>query len=209
MTLADYVSTKEIVNWLASIENSVSASVQRLEDYIEKRRGRLITATRNNTDDTRISRMEMTRKQKWEEKELYGCFKRLTRNISPEKTWTWQKKGNLKREIESLLIAAQNNVISSNHIKARIDKTQENSRCKLCGDIDETITHILSECGKLGQREYKTKCDWVGKVIHRELCRKFQFGQRNKWYMHKPASLLKNETHKLLWAFDIQTEQQI
>ena len=33
-------------------------------------------------------------------------------------------KGNLKREIESLLIAAQNNAIRTNHIKARKDKTQ-------------------------------------------------------------------------------------
>ena len=40
---------------LTSIEDSVDASIQ-LEDYIEKRRGRLITATRNITDDTRTSR---------------------------------------------------------------------------------------------------------------------------------------------------------
>ena len=59
--------------------------------------GRLVTATRNNTDNTRINRTEITRKQKWEEKQLYGYFKRLTSNISYEKTWTWLRKGNLKR----------------------------------------------------------------------------------------------------------------
>ena len=32
------------------------------------------------------------------------------------------KKRNIKREIEYLLIAAQNNAIRMNHIKARIDK---------------------------------------------------------------------------------------
>ena len=36
-------------------------------------------------------------------------------------------KGNLERDKESLLIA-QNNTIRTNHIKARIDKTQQNSR---------------------------------------------------------------------------------
>ena len=50
--------------------------------------------------------MIITRKQKWYEK-LYGCFNRLISNISHEKTWTWLKKGNFKRETESLLIAAQ------------------------------------------------------------------------------------------------------
>ena len=35
------------------------------------------------------------------------------------------------RETESLLIAAQNSAIRTNHIKARIDKTQQNSKCRL------------------------------------------------------------------------------
>ena len=56
-----------------------------------------------------------------------------------------QIKGNFKREIESLLIAAQNNAVRTNHIKERIDKTQQNSKCRLCGDRDETINHIISE----------------------------------------------------------------
>ena len=46
--------------------------------------------------------------------------KRQTSYISHENTWTWLKKGNLKREIESLLIATQNNVIKINYIKAEI-----------------------------------------------------------------------------------------
>ena len=68
--------------------------------------------------------MTRTRKQKWEEKQLYGRFKLLINNISLDKTWTWLRKGNLKRETGSLLMAAQNNAIRTNHIKARIDKTQ-------------------------------------------------------------------------------------
>ena len=42
----------------------------------------------------------------------------------------------------------------TNHIKARIDKTQQNSKCRLCGDRDDTINHIISECSKLAQKEY-------------------------------------------------------
>ena len=148
--------------------------------------------------------MTITRKQNWEEKQLYGRFKRLI-NISHEKTWTWLRKVNFKRETESLLIAAQNNAIRTNHIKARIDKMQENSKCRLCFDRDETINHIISECCKLVQREYKARHDWVGKVIHREMCKKFKFDHTNKWYMHNPTPGLKNATHKLLWDFNIQT----
>ena len=101
----------------------------------------------------------LTRKQKREEKQLYGRFKRLISNILHEKTWTWPRKGNLKKETEYLLIAAQNNAVRNNHIKARIEKTQQNSKCWLCGDRDETINHIISECSKFAQKEYKTRQD--------------------------------------------------
>ena len=90
-----------------------------------------------------------------------------------------------------------------------IDKTQQNSKCRLCGDRDETINHIISECSKLAQKDYKTRHDCVGKVIHWEMCRKFKFDHTNKWYMHNPAPVLENDIHKLLWDFDIQTDHQI
>ena len=141
--------------------------------------------------------MTITRKQKWEEKQLYGRFKRLINNISHEKTWTWLRKENFKRETKSFLIAAQNNAMKTNHIKARIDKTQQNSKCRLSVDRDENINHIISECSKLAQREYKTRHDRVGKVIHWEMCKKFKFEHTNKWYMHNQASVLENYTHKL------------
>ena len=38
----------------------------------------------------------------------------------------------------------------------------------LYGERDEKIDHIMSECDKLAQREYKIRHTWLGKVIHRE-----------------------------------------
>ena len=140
-----YVSRKEGGRGLASIENSVDLSIQRLEDYIQKHEGGLITATRNNTDNTMDNRMTITRKQKWEGKQLCGRMKRLINNSSHDKTWILLRKGNFKREAESLLIAAQDNAVRANHIKARIDKTQQ---CRLCSDRDETINHIMIGSGK-------------------------------------------------------------
>ena len=124
-----YVSRKEGGRGLASIEDSVDASIQRLVDYIKKHEGGLITATRNDTENTMNNRMTITKKQKWEGKQLYGRFKRLINNISHDKTWAWLRKGNFKRETESLPIAAQGNAVRINRIKARIDKTQQRSKC--------------------------------------------------------------------------------
>ena len=81
-----YVPRKEEGRGLASIEVSVDASIQRLEDYMQKHDRGLITAIRNNTDNTLDNRMKLTRKQKWKKKpQPYGRFKQLINNISPEK----------------------------------------------------------------------------------------------------------------------------
>ena len=99
------------------------------------------------------------------------------------------------RETESLLIAALKNAIRTNHLKARTGKIQQNSKCRLRGERVETINHIISECSKLAQKEYKTRHDWVSKVFHCEMCKKFKFDHTNKWYMHNPSSVIENDTH--------------
>ena len=63
-----YMSRKEGGSGLASIEDSIDASIQRLEDYIQKHEGGLITAIRTDTYNTIDNRMTITRKQKWEGK---------------------------------------------------------------------------------------------------------------------------------------------
>ena len=34
---------------------------------------------------------------------------------------------------------------------------------------DETVNHIVSECPKLAQKEYKRRHDWNGRCIHLEI----------------------------------------
>ena len=65
-----YVPRREERIVLASIEDSVDTSIQRHEDNIEKPEARLITVTRNNSNDTRTSWLDITRKQKWQERQL-------------------------------------------------------------------------------------------------------------------------------------------
>ena len=67
-----YESRKVGGRGLASIEDSVNALIQRLEDYIEKHEVGLIIATGNDTDNTKTKRVTITRKQKWEKKNNSG-----------------------------------------------------------------------------------------------------------------------------------------
>ena len=41
------------------------------------------------------------------------------------------------------------------------------------------------------------------------MCKKSKFDHTNIWYMHNPVPVLENDTHKLLWDFDIHTDHLI
>ena len=43
--------------------------------------------------------------------------------------------------------------------------------------------------------------------VYRELCMKLKYDATTEWYKHKPESVLENEMHKILWDFEIQTDQ--
>ena len=82
-----YVPRKEGGRGFASKEDSVDASIQRLEDYIEKHEGGLITAIRNNTDNTIDNRMTIKKKKKTgkQKEKSPGDLRRLVVTQSPVK----------------------------------------------------------------------------------------------------------------------------
>ncbi len=40
------------------------------------------------------------------------------------------------------------------------------------------------------------------------MCRKFQLDHTNKWYLHNQTPVLDTDSHKLLWDFNIQTDNR-
>ena len=49
----------------------------------------------------------------------------------------------------------------------------------------------------------------MGNVNHWELRKKFKFDNTKKCYIHNPESVQENDTYKILWDFDIQTDHLI
>ena len=58
-------------------------------------------------------------------------------------------------------------------------------------------------------KKYKTWYDWVGKVIHWELCKWLNSNHRTKWYMQKLESVQEIELNEILWDFETQMDHPI
>ena len=54
----------------------------------------------------------------------------------------------------------------------------------------------------MSMEEYKTRHDWVGKVIHSELCKKFEVDHTSKWFMDNTTSVPKNHIQILQGFWD-------
>ena len=107
-------------------------------------------------------RKKNERKTQWTQKQLHEQFIRQTMSNASEDRWGWLRKGCLKSTTEALIMTAQEQAIRINTIKAKTDKTQENSKCRMCGKAEDTVNHVFSECSKLSQNEYKRRHDWFG-----------------------------------------------
>ena len=82
----------------------------------------------------------------WEEKVLHGQYLRQTKEVRSDQCWAWLQNGDLKREAESLIVAAQNHSIRTSLVKTRIDKSQGDSLCRMCRKVDESIDYIRLTC---------------------------------------------------------------
>ena len=69
--------------------------------------------------------------------------------------WTWLKKADLKSSTEALICAAQEQALRTNYANFNVDKSVESPLCIMCHERGEGVTHVISECEKLAQKEYK------------------------------------------------------
>lgn len=54
----------------------------------------------------------------------------------------WLRKGQLKNETQGLITAAQDQELRTKTIKSIIDKQNITQTCRLCGEREETVSHI-------------------------------------------------------------------
>ena len=129
--------------------------------------------------------------------------------MASSKTWEWLRRGELKKETEGLITAAQDQSLRTNVMKARIEKSDVSPMCRMCNAAEETVFHIVSECRVHAQTEYRGRHNKLAKVIHWDLCKKYGAKVQSKWYDHVPEKVEETDHVKILWDFNIQTDHVI
>ncbi|XP_068754161.1 uncharacterized protein [Montipora capricornis] len=106
-----------------------------------------------------------------------------------------------------MITAAQDQALRTNAIKAKVEKQNLSPLCRMCGEKDESMGHLVGECSKLAQTEYKHRHDNVARMIHWNIAHSYGLDVSNKWYEHKPEGVIENDHVKLLWDFNIQARR--
>ena len=75
--------------------------------------------------------------------------------------------------------------------------------------LKESVSHIVSECKKLAQKDYKRKHDKVAKIVHWKLCTKYELESEDKWYEYALLGCVKSDRIKLLWDINVQCDHVI
>ena len=83
-------------------------------------------------------------------------------------TYRQIRKGYLKKDTKGLIFAAQEQALRMNWIRKNIDGQEVSRKHRMCGERDESITHLIAECKKLAQKEYKQRHDNIASIVHLE-----------------------------------------
>ena len=126
-----YIPRKVGGRGLLSIEDTVDLARLGLKSYVRSSSERLLVAARQIEDCRGESvkdlknRKKIERQQEWKDKTLHGQFLRQTDDEAGKERWMWLKGTGIKRERESSILAAQEQAIRTNVIKAKIDHTRQ------------------------------------------------------------------------------------
>ena len=202
---------------LLNVWQSVEEDKRSLVDYLTRSEEQLLQQVKEENlvgkegNVTEFKKeMKKQRVDRWQQKALHGQYIRdIEGKVNKEDTAGWLRSGRLKKETEGLIVAAQDQVLSTNAIKVKIYNQSGSPMCRLCGVKEETVDHLVSCCEKIAQTDYKGRHDRVATLIHWSLCKQYGFPRCDNWWTHQAEKVLENDDFKVLWDFSIRTDKVI
>uniref|UniRef100_A0A8D9ADV7 Uncharacterized protein n=1 Tax=Cacopsylla melanoneura TaxID=428564 RepID=A0A8D9ADV7_9HEMI len=153
--LAEYLNSKvedsmmRIVQKYETEVDNTKTIVNKGKKYLSEQRNINVTNINQNLIATKRAKavktkckinMIHTNEETWTQKAMHGQYGREMRqeNVNFDKTCKWLYQGLIKGETESLIIAAQDQAITTNYIKKKIHKQDVDPKCRLCKQYNET-----------------------------------------------------------------------
>ena len=83
--------------------------------------------------------------------------------------------------------------------------------CRICGQFQETVDHLVSGCPELAKTEYMQRHNKAAALayLHWTICKHYNIKVQDKHYEHEPVNVTENQTVTILWDMPIQTDKEI
>jgi len=194
------------------LEAAHAVEITKLLEYVDRKEDPLIQVVRTHQHNIDSALLETARclktevqretrkmedsivektKEKWHRKRMYGQSPRNLdeRLVDIEQSYRWLKSGDINGETESTIVATQGQAISTNYFKNKILKEENENKCRLCKQYEETIDHLTSGCPILAKNEYLVRHDKVCTHLHYSICKALGIENTDKWYTYAQASV--------------------
>ena len=119
-----------------------------------------------------------------------------------EKKLTMAYKKMSKTSNNNSAYSSSRSISETNYCKTRIERSKELAKCQMCIEKDETVTHFVSECSKLPQKEYKRRHDKVATAVHWSILKANILPHLKHWHEHTAEAVMEKEKVKILWEFN-------
>ena len=148
-----YVKRKTGGRGLISVENAVNIEINILRIYIDNIEEQLLSEVRREgiiEQGKEKNEIQMEHGNAYRNKALHGRYFVATDDVRGSKSWEWLRRSGLRKEAEGMIMAAQEQALRTRNIRKVIDKGKISGICRMCGEREETVAHIVSECKTVG-----------------------------------------------------------
>ena len=113
----------------------------------------------------------------------HGMYHRQIEEVADiKKSYQWLEKAGLKDSTEALIMAAQEQALSTRSIEVGIYHTRQDPRCRLCKDAPETVQHIIAGCKMQAGTAYMERHNQVAGIVYRNICTEYGLEvPRSEW----------------------------
>ena len=81
--------------------------------------------------------------------------------------------------------------------------------CRICGQFQETIDHIVAGCPQLTKTEYLHRHNKAATYLHWNICNEMNIDTNEKWCKHEPQTVTEKDNITILWDMPIQTDHEM